>query len=295
MMESHLSQIKQQIEKSIHHKAFWVFATISCLATLHLCYLWKITNQAPSLIDALGWGSIVFLLWKKGNRLKFRSNIFSTLFGISLIFWMLVRHILSQFQSSVDILANFFPIVTVIGVLLVAFGVNQLANYSSEISIATIISLPFASIYLLLKPFVHIDAQLLNFMLHYMGFESVRQGTIIRMPNGSVEVMASCSSISPILTMLPFVVVLLSIYPASRSKQIFVYMSTVISVIFINSIRLSLLAIFVSNGNTDSFDYWHTGGGAGIFSNIIVFFIAGISYKVLHQNHQLNSSIKTTN
>ncbi len=293
MAELQLSQIQQQTKRLIRHRAFWVFATISCLATLHLCYIWKITNQAPSLIDALGWGSIVFLLFKKGNQLKFRSNIFSNVLGIFLIFWMIFRHILSQSQSSIDILANFFPIVTVVGVLLVAFGINQLTSYSSEIAIATIISLPFASIYFLLKPFVHIDAQLLNFMLHYMGFEAVRQGTIIRMPSGSVEVMASCSSISPILTMLPFVVVLLSIYPTSRSKQIFVYMSTIISVIFINSIRLSLLAIFINKGNTESFDYWHTGGGAGIFSNIIVFFIAGISYKVLHQSHQLDTSVKS--
>ena len=290
MMELQLSQLQQQLKKITHHKAFWVFATISCLATLHLCYLWKITNQLPSLIDVLGWGSIIFLLFKKSNQLKFRSDVFSRLFGIALIFWMIARHIFSQSQSSLDVLAYFFPIITISGVLLVAFGINKLINYSSELSIATIISLPFASIYFLLKPFVHIDAQLLNFMLHYMGFAAVRQGTIIRMPNGSVEVMASCSSVSPILTMLPFVVVLLSIYPASLGKQIFVYIATIVSVIFINSIRLSLLAIFISNGNIESFDYWHTGDGAGIFSNIIVFFIAGISYKVLNQSYQLEKT-----
>lgn len=175
-----------------------------------------------------------------------------------------------------------FPVVTFIGILLITTGFKKLYLYKSEIVISALISLPFASIYNLLKPIVNIDAQLLNFMLHYLGFKAVRQGAIVSLPNGSVEIMPSCSSVEPILTMLPLIVVLLSIYPTSKAKQFFVYISTIFSIAFVNSIRLSLLAILLNKGDINNFNYWHTGGGASIFSNLIVFLIGGISYQILN-------------
>lgn len=172
--------------------------------------------------------------------------------------------------------------ITVIGLLVIVKGFSKLGNFKSELAIATLISLPFASLYAFLKPVVNIDAQLLSFMLHYIGFKVVRQGAVVALPNGSVEVMASCSSVSPILTMLPFIVVLLAIYPVSKIKQFTVYISAIASIIFVNNIRLCLLAILINKQDIPNFDYWHTGGGAGIFSNIIVFVIGGISYKLLN-------------
>jgi exosortase/archaeosortase family protein len=129
-------------------------------------------------------------------------------------------------------------------------------------------------------------------MLHYIGFKVVRNGSLVSLPNGSVEVMGTCSSVGPILTMLPFVVVLLSIYPVSKIKQLFIYIGTIFSIIFVNGIRLSLLAILINRGDTANFDYWHTGGGAGIFSNIIVFTIGGITYQILNNESKSKARSK---
>ncbi len=274
----------QQFRLFIYHKVFWVFVTIACLATLHFYYFWKVADKLPSLIDFLGWGSIFFLLWNSQYKIKFRGSIPSSILGLFLVIWMILRHSLSQSNKSVDVLAYFFPVITFVGILLITTGFKRLKSYKSEILVATLISLPFASIYNLFKPIVNIDAQLLNFMLHYLGFNTSRQGALVSLPNGSVSIMPSCSSVGPILTMLPFVVVLLSIYPTSKSKQLFIYISTISAIVFINSIRLSLLTILLNKGDIAYFDYWHTGGGAGIFSNIIVFMVAGISYQILHSS-----------
>jgi len=277
----------QQLKRICHHRSFWIFATLSCLATLHLYFVWRISTKIPSLIDVLGWLSIGFLLWKRKYSLKFRGSTAASITGLVLILWMVFRHILGQYYlSKIDVLYGCFPVITCIGLLLITSGLRRLSTYKNELLIAALISLPYASLYNFLKPVINLDAQLLNFMLHYLGFQTTRQGAIVSLANGSVEVMPSCSSVGPILTMLPFIVVLLSIYPTSKSQKIFIYTSSISAIILINSLRLSLLAILLDRGNIDSFNYWHTGGGAGIFSNLIVFLIGGISYKVLNSSHE---------
>ncbi len=284
-METALKQIKDFWE----HKAFWAFTTLSFLGVLNFCYVWNVLGKSPSLLDVLGWGSIIFLLWQKRHKLKFRGSLFSSLLGMILILWMVIRHTLSRSDLQMDVLSFFFPIVVLTGILLILSGFRKLGNYKSELAVATFISLPVTSLYILLTPVINIDAQFLSFMLHYIGFQVTRQDTVVSLPNGSVEVMSLCSSVGPILTILPFIIVLLSIYSVSKAKQIFVYLVTIISIVFINNIRLSVLAILVNNGDRVNFDYWHTGGGAGIFSNIIVLLVGWICYQIL--NHTPSSYV----
>jgi len=279
----------QQFKKIYKYHVFWVLIALSSLAILHLYYIWKMSERIPSLLDGLGWLGIGFLLWNRRFSLKFRGDLISSIFGLILIFWMIIRHGFSQsYLSKVDILSGVFPVITFMGILLIAVGFRRLKNYKSEILIATLISVPYASLYNVLKPIINIDAQLLNFMLHYIGLQSVRQNAVVSLPNGSVEIMPSCSSVGPILTMLPFIVVLLNIYPVSKTKQIYIYISTIFSIVIINTIRLSSLAILLNNGDINNFNYWHVGGGASIFSNLIVFFVGGIAYRILNNSDKSN-------
>ncbi|NUN65699.1 archaeosortase/exosortase family protein [Pseudanabaena biceps] len=232
-MEAQIQIIKNQFIAIAKYKYLWVLVALGFLAILHINYSWKISGKTPTLLTFLGWASIGLLLWRKQEKLKFRGRLITSITGILLVLWMVIRHTLSQSNLSLDVLSFFFPLITITGLLMVVKGFNKLSLFKSELAIATLISLPFASLYALIKPIINIDAQLLSFMLHYIGFKVSRQGDVVMLPNGSVEVMATCSSVSPILTMLPFIVLLLSIYQTSRSKQIFVYISTVLSVFFL--------------------------------------------------------------
>ena len=51
--------------------------------------------------------------------------------------------------------------------------------------------------------------------------------------------------------------------------------------------QLSLLTL-VNKGETTNFDYWHLGDGVGIFSNLIVLLIAGLSYQILNHSPEIN-------
>ncbi|MEI6332298.1 MAG: archaeosortase/exosortase family protein, partial [Pseudanabaena sp. ELA645] len=132
------------------------------------------------------------------------------------------------------------------------------------------------------------DAQFTAFMLHYIGFKVQRQGPIISLSNGSVEVFPPCSSIAPLATILPMLTIFLFIYHASRTKKIYVCISVILCTIFLNAIRISWLAIILNQGDTSGFEYWHGGEGVGIFSNLIVFFGAGLSYQILNYSPKID-------
>ncbi len=290
----------QQIKHFSKHKSFWLFAALSSLATLHFYYIWKISGKIPPLIDFLCWGSIFFLLWKKRNKIKFRGSFISSAIGMLIIFGALIRDVAVQnyrFPPRIDAFSGLFPLITLLGILLLTDGIKRLVNYSPEIVIAltTGIASPIIAVFNLIPSKLNIiaifDAQLTAFMLHYIGIEVQRQDSIVSLSNGAIEVTAPCSSISPLAAILPLVVIFLYIHPANQIKKIYVCIGVALSVVFFNTIRLSLLALFVNHGNQASFEYWHGGEGAGIFSNLIVFLVAGLSYKILNYSPKVNYSL----
>lgn len=271
-----------KILQIINHRIFYLLVALACLANLHFYYVWKVANYVPSLIDVSGWLCTGFLLWKRGSSIKIRSNFISTILGLLLIIWMVIRHTLSQANPAMDALSYTFPIIVFIGSLLIVVGFKQLINYKSELAIMSLMSIPtlFVST-TVLSPIAHIDARLMTFILHYVGFNVSRQNTTILLSKGAVEVMGGCSSVIPLVTVFALLVMLTSLYAAKRKQQILIYSIATVAVFMINSVRLCLLALLVNSGNDIGFEYWHSGGGAAIFSNIIVVLVGGMSYKLL--------------
>ena len=276
----------RQLKYFINHKAFWLLANISCLGTLHLYFIWKISGKLPSLIDFLCWTIILFLLWKERNKIRLHGNIVSSLIGLFLVSWMILRHTLIQINinsSKLDVLSGFFPIITLMSILLIIAGFKRLIDYKSEILVsltATILSLPLTSVLSKSNVITNMDAKLTAFILHYIGLKVFRQGSIVSLLNGSIEIFTGCSSISPILAMFPILLAFILIYHTSKIKKMFVCISAVLSIYLVNAIRLSLLVISVNKADTANFEYWHSGEGNGIISNLIVVVIAGLAYKI---------------
>ena len=271
---------------------------LSSLGTLHFYCIWKISGKIPPLIHFSCWGSIFYLLWEKRNKIKFRGSFISSAIGMLLIFGVIVRDFAVQnyrLPLRIDAIYGLFPLITLLGILLITDGVKRLVNYSPEIVIAltTGITSPIIDVYNQISSEINIniianfDAQLTAFMLHYIGFKVQRQGQIVSLLNGSIVVGGQCTSITPLATILPLLVVFLYIHPANQIKKIYICIVAALSVFFLNTIRLSWLAILVNQGNQASFEYWH-GEGAGIFSNLIVFLVAGLSYKILNYSPKVN-------
>ncbi|MDX2255386.1 MAG: archaeosortase/exosortase family protein [Pseudanabaenaceae cyanobacterium bins.39] len=289
------SQILHFIKSITRHKGFLLISVIAYAALFHWYYINKLTATMPSLIDILGWVCAIFLIWKKGNQIKFRTNFLNIAIGFLLIGWMLTRHVLSQsnnsLDNSMDALSFFYPIIIFTGILLSSVGISQFKKYKSELSIMAVISLPAQALSTtILSPIIRIDAKLLAFSLHYIGFEVSRKEYTISLPKGAVEVLGGCSSIIPIITMTALLVMLTNIYKTNLRQQIFIYLAATISIILINNIRLCTLAILVNANNLQQFNYWHHGGGETIFSNIIVVFVGGLTYLWLEKHQSIRQS-----
>ncbi len=275
----------QQLKSLIDHKSFWVFATLGSLATLDFYCVWKISSKTPTLINFLCWGGILFLLWGKRNAIKFRGSLISSAIGMILVSWMVARHIITQPYSTtslIDVVSRLFPLIVLIGILLISSGFKRLKYYKAEILVSIATGISAISDLALRSPIALIDAQISAFMLHYVGFKVLRNDYIISLQNASVDVFNPCSSLIPLVTMFPIAVVFVATYATDKSTKIYICVAAILSTFFINAIRICLLAILSNNGNMVSFNYWHTGEGAAIFSNLIIFLIAGISYQMLN-------------
>ncbi|MEI6332364.1 MAG: hypothetical protein WCP16_24240 [Pseudanabaena sp. ELA645] len=118
----------QQITHFIHHKYFWLFATLSSLATFNFYFIWKTTGKMPTLLNFLCWGSIFFLLWKKRNRIKFRGTVISSVIGLLFILCMVLRNISIQYYGTppkADEFSQFFPFITLLGALFITGGIKR--------------------------------------------------------------------------------------------------------------------------------------------------------------------------
>jgi cyanoexosortase A len=278
----------KQIKYFLNHKSFWLLSTLSCLAVFHLYFIFKISGRSPLVNDYLHWTIILILLWGKRNKIKFRTNLIASLTGLLLTFWMVFRHLSVQIYtitSKVDIISGLFPLTVLTGILLVIAGFKRLINYKSEILISfvfTICSLPTLTSLANSSLIISLDAKLTAFLLHYIGFEVSRQGAIVNLTKGAIEIFPGCSSISLILLLIPVMFAIVLEYSTTIKRKILFCVGAIFCVFVVNSVRLTLLAILVDKSDLVNFEYWHKGSGVSLFSNIIVFLIAGIAYFILH-------------
>jgi len=269
---------------------FWLLACSTAIATFHLNLVWReqITIGQSAIATSVGWLALLYFLWQKQKLSLPELRVPTWLRGIGLVllFWMIVRALLRR--GSLEILSIFFPVVTFTGLLMLAVGWQGIKAYKWEFMISAFLSMPLGSIDFIadaLKIPV-IDAQIATFVLHYFGFEVLRKGTEIYLPGGAVEIASACSSFSTIISILILVFALIVVFPISHLKQIVLVLGTILSVLFINSFRMGLLAILISNKQQDAFQYWHGSAGAEIFSNIAILFIGGWGYLLLRTGEE---------
>ncbi|MDX1976221.1 MAG: archaeosortase/exosortase family protein [Pseudanabaenaceae cyanobacterium bins.68] len=270
---------------------FWLLACGAAIATFHLNLIWQqqITIGQSAVTNLVGWGVILYLLWQKRHLPLPELAVprWLRVTGLMLLGWMILRAWLRR--GSLEIISIFFPLVAFTGLLLVAVGWQGLKSYRWEFMTGAFLSMPLGSVDFIgdaLK-IPLIDARLAAFTLHYLGFEVARQGNLIFLPGGAVEIASSCSSFSTIISLLILVFAFLIVFPVPSFKQLVLVVGTICSVLVVNSGRMALLAVLVAEQQKAAFDYWHGTAGAEVFSNISIFVIAGWGYLLLRPQPEL--------
>lgn len=253
--------------KHLQEPKYWLLGIAAGLIALHLTLTSRTENTDLFGTMLLFWGVVCFLIWERHESLTLESGVFGSCFGASLIALILLK---SSSISGYDFFIRATPFLSGISLALLASGTKGLKQYWQELLILAYTAIPPG----LIGVFVNVallTAKFSAFILHYLGFEVVRQGVFLVLEKGSVEVYHGCSGVNAILQVLGLALVFLLMFPTTMGQKIVVPIIAVLIGFIVNAARVALMAVLVSLSQPEAFKYWHEGNGSVIFSMIAVF------------------------
>lgn len=262
------SQLLMNWFNSLKTPQTWILAIAAILA-IQQVYLTDKFEQVELLgTSLLAWGASFFLIWEKRPNLSFQSNLFTKCFGLTLLALVFWKHFtLSEYEAFLRL----SPIISGIGLGLVASGFKGLKQYWQELLILCfpILSPAPAFLHEAIK-IAPVTAVISGLLLWYLGFPVSREGVLLHLPTGSVEVGSGCSGLSVIMQLLGLAMLVLFMFPTNLKQKILVPLVAIFVGFTINCGRVALMAFLVAYSSPKSFEYWHFGEGSLIFSMIAV-------------------------
>ncbi len=261
--------------------AFWLLGTTVAMMALHLTLLSRTSD--PELAQELFatytllWFAIGFLVWERRHVLMLDSGAIGGTIGGGLLLGLLLLS--STLPTSGSFLRG-FPVVTVLGLGLLASGLGGLRQYWKELLIFGLLTLnPLLKLGLDLINLPRLTAQVAAFMLWYTGFDIRLEGLSLLLPTGRVDVYGACSGVSSMLQMLYLSVLFVMMFSLrSVGQQLFSVVLAVLIGFLVNAARVALMAVLVAFSQKSAFDYWHTGDGSLIFAAIAVGLFGGFCW-----------------
>ncbi len=267
---------------------YWLLAILGALIVINLQLNWRLTTNLSQLtISIFFWFAALSLIYQKRHNLKLESDFFSTIMGILLIVWVLVRN--ANQTSNDDILQYLSPFFSAIGVALLASEIKEIKQYWQPLTTVFFLSLPNLTIINLMEKTMKISllsAKICNFVLWYLGFPVYRQGVIVILPKGAIEIYAGCAGIDIIILLLQLSVIFFFFFNGKTYQKLLLPMVAIALALVVNSGRLVLMALLVNSSNQAAFDYWHGAEGAQIFCNISIVLFGIACHFFIQQNDQ---------
>ncbi|MFZ4665630.1 MAG: cyanoexosortase A [Prochlorotrichaceae cyanobacterium] len=230
--------------------------------------------------NAVFMGTALYLIWKRRSSLVLESDLCSTLGGTLIILWVLIRTLFRLHQGFLkddDILTTTSPFFSTIGIILVASGWSGIRQYIKEISCVLFAVFPLTVLFRF-PSVTLIDARIAHFLLWYLGFDAVRDGQKVLLPQGGIDVYAGCSSLSLLLIIIKLLVAFSYLVPLSLPRYGLLLLYGILVSFGLNGVRLCLMAILIAQDKPIAFNYWHGSDGATIFSTLAIVLFGLILY-----------------
>ena len=251
----------------LQNSKFWLLAIAAGLVSTHLNMSWKVSgNLDPIIVSLLFWGAVLFLLSHNHIGANLESGPISSVSGFLLIGWSLLRSISTHTRD--DVLFETLPFFSAIGLSLISSGTKGFKQYRQELFLIFILCIPTALIIQSDKLFsvTTLTAKFSTILLWYLGFNVSRQGQIITLPTGSIDVTPLCGGLISIIVVLRLAILFVTTFRINWLKKVSILALTVGSAFIVNGVRIAILAILVSK--PEPFNYWHYGDGSQIFTMI---------------------------
>ena len=269
---------------SLKNFKFWLLGIATGLIAIHLTLTSRGNDASLLGTSALFWMAVLSIVWSKRDDLSLDSGVLSSFWGILLIVLVVLKSI---FMSGYDPFLRISPLISALGVALLASGFKGLKQYWRELLILCFL-VPSPGTLAVLIDISTFTAQFANAVLWYLGFEVSRQGVFINLPTGSIEVYPGCSGIENMFHMLGVAVLFLVMFPTDRRTKILLPVVALFIAFVINGVRVALMTVLAASSNAQALNYWHKGDGSVIFSMISVLFLGVYCFFLLRQSNSEN-------
>lgn len=249
------------------------------LIAIHLTLVWQTEDSDMLGMSVLFWAAIWSLLSKKHDELNLKSDALSSLLGLFLLVFVLFK---SQSLAGFDFFLRLSPLISALGLALMASGTKGLKQYWQELLILFFL-IPHGGILSQVLDPSKFTAIFSTALLWYLGFPVSRQGVYVILPTGSVEVNPGCAGYSSILQLLGISIIFLLMFPTTLKQKIITPIVAALLGFIMNGIRVALLAVLAASGNQEAFTYWHDDQGSLVFSMISVLLFGLFGYFMLQQ------------
>jgi cyanoexosortase A len=280
LINSKITAIKKefstQLKPLLEIQWFYILGIFTTLAVWHLNIIRTHPIEKEEItFYALYWGGILYLLWQNRHQENTPSWVSSWL-GVGILFIVIFRPL--HLWHLDLMLFRYAPIVAGLGLGLFSFGFLGFKQHWRLFLLLCLMLFPFAFINEIFDYRLHfseITASISAFSLHYIGFQVIHYGDIIKLPTGQVRVLYGCTGGLLIVWLTKLTLLIMIVFfPLSWRRRSALVISTICVGFFIGCIRVALLAIVVNNKNL--FEYWHGPTGGSIFMTL-----ATITYAVI--------------
>lgn len=248
---------------------FWLLGLAACLVGIHV----TLTEQANASdfmgLSILVWFAVGTLINRKRQTLQLNSDFPATLLGGLLIGIVLLR----SANASVNPGLTLIPIISGLGLALLASGLKGLDQYWRELLLLGLLAIPSElgiGIFNIAHALALVITKVVGFSLWYLGFHVSIQGNHLYLPQGGIIINDVCAGVNNLTYLLKVSIIFLLLFPLSSWKQRFcVPLVAVGLALLMNISRVAILAV-LSPTDPDAFKYWHEGEGSFTFTLIIV-------------------------
>lgn len=256
---------------------FLLLVLAAAIIAIHLTLSFKTGVSDRQITSVLFWLTATYLIWERRDKLEFQSGPVASLLGALLLSLLLLK---SSGYCEESFLIG-YPFIAGIALALIAAGFRGLRTYWRELVLLFFSGIPEVLLAKLTDP-APLTAHFASSILWYSGLDVTQNGIYLQLPGGSVQVYSGCSGVVAMTQLLGMSVLFLMLLPLPWKwfQKLILPVAAVAIGFVVNALRVSLMAILVSQKQMEAFEYWHAGSGSLVFS-VIGTFLLVILLKIL--------------
>ncbi|MDA0266879.1 MAG: cyanoexosortase A [Cyanobacteria bacterium] len=272
--------VTQQLHLPDKPFRYGMLALLVALLSIYMGLMWRYGDTAHMGMSGLFILATGMLLWERRDLKLTPTGAGMVLGAIGVVLFLGISTWLfpqaathgevgNQGGKIFTVFLRLLPALAGLSVALLASGWAGMRQFWRELGILLALGLP-GVVAAFIADISPLTARFSGWLLQAGGYDVVREGLVLRLPGGGVEVYYGCSGMESISYLIGLSALCLIVYPVSGLKR---YITPVMGIILgfvINAIRVALMAVLWSSGNEIGFTYWHEGEGSLMFGLIAV-------------------------